>query len=99
MVKSTSFPCETAVWNLLPRIRADMSRILAEKGIKHKEISIILGVTPAAISQYIHKKRGRNDDAKSDYIRQVNTACERIISGEDVNISEIICAICQSCRD
>ena len=45
-------PCEIIVWDVLPCIRAALAAELVEKGLSQNEISKMLGITQAAVSQY-----------------------------------------------
>lgn len=52
-------PQEMDVWYLLPALRRELSRILVvEESVKQKDIARILGITTAAVSQYLSGKRG-----------------------------------------
>jgi len=47
-------------WNGLPVIRREIAESMINKfGLSQKEAALKLGVTPAAVCQYISKKRGK----------------------------------------
>jgi len=50
--------CEIIVQYVLPVIRAEMAVRMKEEGISQAQIARILGVTPAAVNQYVKSKRG-----------------------------------------
>jgi predicted transcriptional regulator len=50
--------CEIIVQYVLPVIRAEMAVRMKEEGINQAQIARILGVTPAAVNQYVKNKRG-----------------------------------------
>jgi len=50
--------CEIIVQYVLPAIRAEIAARMRDEGISQARIARILGVTPAAVSQYIKSKRG-----------------------------------------
>ena len=50
--------CEIIVQYVLPAIRAEMAVRMKEEGISQAQIARILGVTPAAVNQYVKSKRG-----------------------------------------
>ncbi len=54
-----STPTEILYWEILPSIRSAIVFELKEEGLKQNEIANFLGVTPAAISQYLKQKRGK----------------------------------------
>ncbi|MBN1792856.1 transcriptional regulator [Candidatus Woesearchaeota archaeon] len=68
-------PQEIAVWYLIPAIRRELSKELIKKGITQKKISRLLGVTEAAVSQYIKKKRAEGlKFSKAEQIKIEKTA-------------------------
>ena len=53
-------PCEYIMWNGLPVIRKEIAESMINNfGLNQKEAAEKLGVTPAAVCQYISKKRGK----------------------------------------
>ena len=50
--------CEIIVQYVLPAIRAEMALRMKDEGISQAQIARILGVTPAAVNQYVKSKRG-----------------------------------------
>ncbi len=50
-------PQEVEVFYILPAIRKELSVALKARGKTQAEIARLLGVTPAAVSQYLHDKR------------------------------------------
>lgn len=65
-------PQEIEVWYILPAVRKELVRVLRERGKNGKEIALLLGITPAAVSQYSTEKRGGGAElpaAVKDYIR------------------------------
>ncbi|MBD3389307.1 MAG: helix-turn-helix domain-containing protein [Candidatus Altiarchaeales archaeon] len=88
-------PCETALWYVLPQIRADLSRALVKEGMSQKEVADVLGITPAAVSQYIHKKRGGKIKRTKEYNDLVRDSAKKILkSKDDVAVRGIICRCC-----
>ena len=53
-----SLPQEIEVWYIIPAIRREFSRILTKKhGMTLEKAGMLLGVSKAAVSQYLSKKR------------------------------------------
>ena len=53
-------PCEEAVWDVLPKIRATLAWIMVnEFNLKGHAVSDKLGISDAAVSQYLKGKRGK----------------------------------------
>ncbi len=58
-------PTEIMYWEILPAIRSSfVFEMKEEHNLKQKEIAEVLGVTPAAISQYLNQKRGTYEFSK-----------------------------------
>lgn len=51
-------PQEIEVWYIIPELRKELATALNKKGMKQGDIAKVLGITGAAVSQYISKKRG-----------------------------------------
>ncbi|MDM7275372.1 MAG: transcriptional regulator [Thermoprotei archaeon] len=52
-------PCERAVRAVFPSIRAILARILTEEyGLSRYSVAKVLGMTPAAVTLYLEKRRG-----------------------------------------
>ncbi len=58
-MKPLKHPQEIEVWYILPAIRKELVRVLRSRGKSGKEIASLLGLTPAAVSQYGKEKRGK----------------------------------------
>jgi predicted transcriptional regulator len=89
------FPCEKAVWHYLPQIRADLAKELVKTGMTQSQAAKKLGVTPAAVSQYLHKKRGLQPAKSRAYRQEIKTAAEKIREGTTNNeLSGMVCNCC-----
>ena len=86
--------CDTLVRRLLPQMRAEMVyRLVNERGISQSEASKRLGISRAAISQYMSRKRGFNREDLPDNLESV---IERWVSA--VASGEGAITICDVCR-
>lgn len=90
------FPCEKAVWQYLPQIRADLALELVKTGMTQSQAAKKLGVTPAAVSQYIHKKRGMQSSRSSLYRTGIEAAVDKI--RQDASVDELYSIVCNCCR-
>jgi hypothetical protein len=90
------FPCEKAVWYFLPQIRADLAKELVRSGMTQSQAAKLLGVTPAAVSQYLHKKRGQQSIKSREYRKEVQVAADKIRDGAaNEELHSIVCKCCQ----
>lgn len=89
-------PCEYMLWNGIPAIRKELAQTLIKQfGLSQRETAEILGLTPAAICQYLSKKRGKNDTFDQIIIKEITISAERIVKN---NGSDVIIETCRICR-
>ncbi len=92
-------PCELVVWYVLPTIRREVARELVNThGLSQADVARKFGVTDAAISQYLKKKRGENplieeSPQYSKFEAEIKAAAERIAE----NRSEFATEMCRIC--
>lgn len=97
--------CIQVVKYLLPAIRAMVAKELIERGYRIKEVAKMLGLTQAAVSQYLTSKRGKkgmeflegNEDVKKIVVDLVDAIVKRKTNIEDE--VEYLCRICESIRN
>lgn len=91
-------PCELVYNYILPNIRALIAREAIEKGMKQRNVAKRLGLTEAAISQYLKGKRAIK--LKKLKLRKVEKMIENLVNKmlnekiSDVDIAKHICEIC-----
>jgi len=67
-------PCMIVVQHVLPPLRVAIARELIEThGLKKTKVSKLMGLTPAAITQYMNMKRGETSESiiNSDKVREI----------------------------
>jgi predicted transcriptional regulator len=84
------------MWNGLPVIRREIAESMINNfGLNQKETAQKLGVTPAAICQYMSKKRGKIKIIDKEILNEINNSADQIIKhGGDAVITET-CRICK----
>jgi predicted transcriptional regulator len=95
-------PCETVARYVLPVFRSFVAKELVEKyGFTQVEAAKRLGTTQAAISQYLHSKRGYGgaDQFRNALPRIRESASEtaRRIVAENMSSDELRVAFCDLC--
>jgi predicted transcriptional regulator len=92
-------PCEHALWYVLPQIRAELAHELIKSGLSQRQAAEKLGLTPSAVSQYLHKKRGEKTK-KSPRYRQLieKTATQIQKESKEEAIAKLICDCCRGAR-
>ena len=89
-------PCEIAIWETIPIIRKEIACCMVrEFGLTQKEAAELIGLTPAAVSQYRCNKRANKEIKNISILNEIKISTKRIISnGENVLIDEV----CRLCR-
>ena len=90
----TLMHCDTMVRNLLPPMRAEMVfRLVQKQGLSQSDAAKRLGVTRAAVSQYMSKKRGASEVHISNELDSlIDRWALAVVTGEsDINL----CDVCQ----
>ena len=92
-------PCSVVVWYLLPAMGAELARELARLGLSQKEISIRLGITPAAVSLYVSGKRGREVKLSPRVLTEVRSLARDLAGGKTSGeATGTVCKICGIAR-
>jgi len=89
-------PCEYILWNGLPVIRKEIAvSMIDDYGLSQKETAEKLGISPAAVCQYLSGKRGKMNIVDEELCKQINISAERIIQqGDGILVSET-CRLCK----
>ncbi|MCJ7615856.1 MAG: hypothetical protein MUO43_04900 [Desulfobacterales bacterium] len=90
-------PCELMVRRVLPSVRAEVTRIMVfEHGMLKQDVATILGISNAAVSQYISSKRGAevnfSDEVKNEILNYVKLLRN---SKDDSQENQNFCHICK----
>lgn len=92
-------PCERAVWESLPAIRAAIAAEMVESGLSQREVSHILKMAPSAVSQYLSGKRGYRIVFSNEVIGAIAELSADLREGRIEDPGPRICAICCLIRD
>ncbi|MDD4300494.1 MAG: transcriptional regulator [Methanomicrobium sp.] len=86
--------CDEIARLYLPQVRAELVyHLVTNKGIPQARVARWMGITRAAVSQYLSKKRGSGDIAECNDIEEIIEAwAEGLITGEGT------VTICDLCR-
>lgn len=84
-------PCEIVVAKILPTLRKELAKALVKKGMSQRDVAKKLGLTEAAVSQYIKKKRGKENIRIK---RIIEKKIEELVKdGRNLSIRDI-CELC-----
>jgi hypothetical protein len=86
--------CDTMVRHLLPPMRAEMVyRLVQHQGLSQSDAAKRLGVTRAAVSQYMSRKRGAGEVQISN---ELDSIIDRWALAVVTGVSDInLCDVCQ----
>jgi predicted transcriptional regulator len=89
-------PCEYVIWNGLPLIRKEIAEsLMTNFGLNQKEAAEKLGITPAAVCQYVSHKRGNKTIDDEELIKEIRLSSERILNYTDDAMIKETCRICK----
>jgi len=89
-------PCEYMMWNGLPVIRKEIAESMINNfGLSQKEAASKLGITPAAVCQYVSKKRGKLKILDESILKEIDISAEKIIKNETLAVIPETCRICK----
>jgi len=92
-------PCEFMMWHGIPVIRREIARSIIENfHLNQKETAKKLGVTPAAISQYLSGKRGKLQVENKEILAEIRYSAKKIIEEGETSIVTETCRICKIMR-
>ena len=107
-VKEGYLPQEIEVWYVLPALRREYAKVLVkEHKLTQKEVSEILQVTAAAISQYLTGKRASSVQFSEDILQLVRRSAARMVRegiplftelelvSRTLRVRQVICGICK----
>ncbi|MFH1391265.1 MAG: hypothetical protein ABIH20_03065 [Candidatus Diapherotrites archaeon] len=89
-----TFPCELVNWKILPAMRREIALyLIKDKEMSRKAVASKLGLTEAAICQYLKNKRGKKHEFSKTDMAKIRKLADSII--EKNNNSERKCFICK----
>jgi len=84
------------LWNGIPTIRKELAETLIKRfGLSQRQAAEKLGITPAAVCQYLSKKRGKVDVFDEAIIQEIIISAERIVHNDDSYVISETCRICK----
>jgi predicted transcriptional regulator len=85
-----NLPQEIEVWYVIPAIRREFAKVFIKKyKLTQDEAAEILGVSKAAVSQYLHSKRARLRLHKI-IIKEIEESAYRVIKDKKIVVEEIM---------
>lgn len=89
-------PQEIEVWYLIPAIRKEFVKLMIKKGLSQKKAANKLGITEAAVSQYLKDKRACDVKFNEQIKKEMEKSVENILkNGCLIKEMNIICELCK----
>ncbi len=82
-------PQEIEAWYILPLIRKELALAMKEEGLDQKSIAKMLGVTAAAISQYVNNKRGNDLKIDNHLKEHFSQSAKNIVKDSSLIFAEV----------
>ena len=92
--------CEYMMWNGLPKIRKEIAEsMINDYGLSQKETAEKLELTPAAVCQYLSRKRGGSNISDKKILSEIKISAKKIIENGNSHIISETCRICKLIRE
>jgi len=83
-------PQEIEVWYTLPAIRRELSKaFIGKHKLNQKEVAAIMGVTEAAVSQYLKSKRASAVNFDRVVLKRIHDSAKNIVRNKESYMKEI----------
>lgn len=91
-------PCEIMVQKVLPAIRVELARVMMQDyGLQQQDVANRLGVSKAAVSQYVSLKRGADTDFTDDIKKEIWDFADTVVhNGDSAKLIDDFCNICKN---
>ena len=88
-------PCEIILWHILPAIRKEFARgLMKNYGLNQKQVAELLGITPAAVCQYLSNKRGYYKLTDDNILNEIEKSIDILFHNGSVHIVNETCRVC-----
>jgi predicted transcriptional regulator len=86
-----NLPQEIEVWYIIPAIRKELAKILTEEyGLTQEKAANILGVSKAAVCQYLGKKRAINVKFPLGIKKEMTKSAKILVDNPKLALREIL---------
>jgi len=84
-------PQEIEVWYIIPAIRRELAKSMVKNyNLNQKQIAEIMGITEAAISQYLSSKRGKEVIFSDVILEETKISAKKIIENPTMLVPEMM---------
>lgn len=87
---SKTMPQEIEIWYLIPALRKEFAKIfIKDYKLTQKQTAEILGITEAAISQYLNLKRGNEIKFTKKELNKIRASADEIMKNPEMLIKNL----------
>ncbi|MFH1072401.1 MAG: helix-turn-helix domain-containing protein [Nanoarchaeota archaeon] len=98
---------ELEVWYIIPSIRKQLAEVMKKKGLTQTKIAGILGITEAAVSQYLKSKRAAKVIFSETMKKEIEKSAEKLMAKKSqrsevqrlVKLAEKNLSVCGVCKE
>jgi len=81
---------EIEVWYIIPALRKEYAKIFIEEyNLSYEKIGRILGISKAAVSQYVSNKRANKVKLSADIKKKIKESAKRVSKSPQTWVSEV----------
>ncbi|AEH61692.1 conserved hypothetical protein [Methanosalsum zhilinae DSM 4017] len=89
--------CEIMVQKILPAIRVELTRsLIMDYGCNQQRVAEMLGLSRAAVSQYMSEKRGADIGFSEETQKEISKLASRLMEG--ISEKEKVTGMCHVCK-
>ncbi len=82
-------PQEIEAWYILPIIRKELALAMKAEGLDQQSLAKLLGITPAAVSQYVNNKRASDYTLEHGLKKEFTLSAKQIVDDNTLIFSEV----------
>jgi predicted transcriptional regulator len=87
-------------WTGLPFIRKELTKIMVHHfGLTQRETAGKMGLTPAAVCQYLHNKRSKINIRDAAILLEIRRSASEIINNGETSVHLETCRLCKMLRE
>lgn len=84
-----SLPQEIEVWYVIPALRKELAKGLVGSGLSMEKAGNILGISKAAVSQYLSNKRANKMKFNIGFKKEIGKSSKLIVTDNGCSVSEM----------
>ena len=83
-------PQEIEVWYIIPAIRRELTKSMIGLGLAQKQVAKRMGITEAAVSQYLSSKRAKEVVFSNAVLDEIRKSAKKIIEDKSTIVPEMM---------